>query len=408
MTGALAGVRVLDLGRLLAAPWAAQILGDLGADVIKVERPGGGDLARAVGPGFLGNGSGEGAGESSLYLSGNRNKRSITVDMRHPAGQKIIRDLAACSDVLVENFVPGTLARYRLDYPSLREVNPQLIYCSVTGYGQDGPSAARPGYDGILQANSGLMSATGLPDGEPGGGPMRIGPSTIDVATGANAVIGILAALWYRERVSHEGQYLDMSLLNTAIAAQSHMMTDYLMTGRLPRRTGNGGGPTSRVFLCQDGAVLISVRADDEFGRLCEILGAPELAGESRFATQAERVKCGAELISLLEPLFVVRKKAEIVNEMQQARIAGAVVHDYAEVFADPQVQYQGTKVEMDHPLSATGSVPGVASPIRLSETPVAYARRPPMLGEHTDEVLRELLHYDDVTIERLRREGCT
>jgi len=403
--GALSGIRVLDLGRLLAAPWAAQIMGDLGADVIKIERPNGGDLSRGNGPSFLINAAGDPTNDSSLFLSGNRNKRSITVDLSTSEGQEIIRGLAAKSDVLIENFIPGSLAKFGLDYESLRMVAPRLIYCSVTGYGQDGPGAVRPGYDSILQAYCGVMSVTGVPDGEPGAGPMKIGPSTIDVSTGAHAAAGILAALLHRELHSGQGQHLDISLLNTAIAAQTHFMTDYLISGRVPRRAGNGRGPTGRVYACLDGDIVVSAGKDSEFRDLCEILSAPELATDERFETGIARGQNSATLVGLLEPLFAQQKKGYIAQGLQRARIAGAVVHDYDEVFADEQVRHQGARVDMAHPSSASGSYASVANPIRMSDSPASYDRHPPTLSEHTNEVLREILEYDDQRLELLKSQ---
>jgi crotonobetainyl-CoA:carnitine CoA-transferase CaiB-like acyl-CoA transferase len=405
-TGALTGIRVLDLGRLLAAPTAAQVLGDLGADVIKVERPGSGDMARFAGPSFLTDDQGQ-AGQSSLFISANRNKRSVTVSLSDPDGQAIVRALAARSDVLIENFVPGTMRRYGLGYESLRGDCPQLVYCSVTGFGQDGPGASRPGYDGILQAYSGLMSATGIADGEPGAGPLRIGPSTIDAATGVHAAAGIMAALLHRDRISGQGQYLDMSLLGTAIAVQAHWMTDYLISGQLPGRTGNGSHPVSRVYRCADGAVILQAGQDKDFRALCGVLGAPELAGDERFATAKARAAHAAELIAVLQQLFLKHSKQDLIAALQRAQVAGAPVQDYDEVFADPQVLELGMRAEVPHPHDSAATMPGVGSPFRLSATPPSYQRHPPALGEHTDEILRELLDYDDATISRLRAQGA-
>jgi crotonobetainyl-CoA:carnitine CoA-transferase CaiB-like acyl-CoA transferase len=403
---ALAGVRVLDLGRLLAAPWAAQMLGDLGADVIKIERPIGGDPSRIFGPAFVVDRDGQPTEESSLYLAANRNKRSVTVDIAAPAGQAIVRELAAESDVLIENFLPGSLRRYGLDYESLHVINSRLIYCSVTGYGQDGPAADRPGYDGILQAYSGMMSVTGPASGEPGAGPMRIGASAIDVATGSHACAGILAALVHRERVGGEGQHLDISLMNTAIALQAHMMTDYLVGGNLPARLGNGSALRGRVYQCADGPMVFAANVAGEFERLCGALDAAGLLADERFATSAARGENAVELAAALDELLVTRKRDEVVHRLQRARLAAAPVYDYAETLADPQVRSQGVRVDLPHPRAAAGLAPGVASPIRLSDTPLSYDRHPPTRGEHTDEVLRELLRYDNETINRLHEQG--
>ena len=398
--GALAGVRVLDLGRVLAAPWATQILGDMGAEVIKIERPGGGDMGRLYGPGFLIDAEGRRTQESSFYLCANRNKKSVTVDLASADGQQIIKDLASQCDVLVENFVAGTMERLGLDYPAIRAINPGIIYCSVTGYGQDGPYADRPGFDAVFQAHAGMMSVTGIPDGLPGAGPMKTGPSLIDVMTGYNAAVGIMAALLHRER-SGEGQHIDVALLDTAVACQSHLMSNYLVSGQLPERRGtegNGGGP-AQVFKCRDGEIYISAGNDHNFVDLCGVLGAPELGRDPRFVTVQDRYVHRAELVPLMAGLVERWERFRLMDALVEAKVACSVVNSYADVEDDPQVRHREVFIDMPHPLSPTGVVRGVANPVRLSRTPVRYERHPPLLGEHNDEVLRDLLEFDADTL---------
>ena len=406
---ALAGIRVLDLGRVLAAPWTTQMLGDLGADVIKVERPGPGDESRQSGPVWLKGADGKKTPESALYIAGNRNKRSITVNLTSPDGQKIIRDLAAQCDVLVENYKVGDLKRYSLDYDSLKKMNPRLIYCSITGYGQSGPYSLRPGYDAVFQAEGGLMSVSGIPDGEPGAGPMKIGPSIVDVLTGYNAVIGIQAALRHREQ-SGEGQYIDLSLLDVTITSMSSIVSQYLIEGFVqPRRgdEGNGGGP-SQLVDCADGKIYISCGNTGHFERVCELIGHPELAKDPRFTTgplRSDNRKILRPLMYTLYEPWKQRKKADVLRELHAADIPSGAVNNLAEVFEDPHVKHRDVTVTMDHPVS--GKLRMMANPIRMSATPPAYDRPPPRIGEHTDEVLREVLGMDAAGIARLREGGA-
>jgi len=403
--GALSGIRVLDLGRVLAAPWATQILGDMGAEVIKVERPQGGDMGRLYGPDFLMDAQGRKTRESSFYLCANRNKKSVTVDLSSAEGQQIIKDLAAQCDVFVENFIAGTTERFGLDYASIRAINPRIIYCSVTGYGQDGPYASRPGFDAVFQAHGGMMSVTGIPDGMPGAGPMKTGPSLMDVMTGYNAAVGILAALLHRDRVSGEGQYIDVALLDTAVACQSHLMSNYLISGRVPERRGNegnGGGP-AQVFKCRDGEIYISAGNNHNFVDLCRVLGAPELGHDPRFVDLHDRYLHRSELTGLLSDLVLQWDRRPLMDALVEAHVACSVVNDYADVFDDPQVRHRGILIDMPHPLSPTGSVPGIANPVRLSDTPVRYDRHPPLLGEHNDEVLHDMLGMNGMEIAALR-----
>lgn len=405
-TGALSGIRVLDLGRVLAAPWTTQILGDLGADVIKVERPDGGDMGRLYGPDTLIDANGRRTRESSFYLCANRNKRSITVDLSKPQGQELIRKLARKCDVLVENFIPGVMRRFGLDYPAIREINPRIVYCSITGYGQTGPYASRPGFDAVFQAHSGLMSVTGIPDDEPGGGPMKTGPSLIDVMTGYNAAIGILAALTHRERVSGKGQYLDIALLDTAVASQSHLLANYLVSGNLPHRRGNegnGGGP-AQVFRCVDGHIYISAGNDHNYVDLCRVLGRPELSQDPRFVTLRDRWINREELTAILNQLVAPWHKRDLLKALVEANVPVSLVNNYEEVFEDEHVHHRMLRIDMPHPLSPTGVVPGIANPVRLSQTPPRYDLHPPLLGEHTHSVLTELLGMRESEIDELRR----
>lgn len=407
--GALAGIRVLDLGRVLAAPWATQILGDLGADVIKVERPGQGDIARLYGPASLPDDRGGATRETSFHLSANRNKRGVTINLASPEGQDLVRRLAAQSDVLVENYIPGTLARYGLDYASLRAVNPRLVYCSLTGYGQDGPLAGRPGFDGIFQAQSGLMSVTGAADDEPGGGPMKTGPSLVDIMTGYNAAIGILAALSHRDRVSGEGQHLDIALLDTAIAAQSHIMANYLISGETPARRGtqgNGGGP-AQVFRCADRDIYISVGGDANFVDLCAVLKRPDLAEDPRFDSMTGRWDNRRQLTEILDPLVAAWPAGALTDALGAANVPASTVNDYPAVFADEQVRHRAIKIAIAHPASASGTIETIASPIRLSASPCHYDRHPPMLGEHNQDVFGELLGLMPEDIRRLQESGA-
>jgi crotonobetainyl-CoA:carnitine CoA-transferase CaiB-like acyl-CoA transferase len=406
--GALAGIRVLDLSRVLAAPWATQMLADLGADVIKVERPGVGDDARIYGPAWLPDENGKPSRESSFFVGANRNKRSIAVDFSKPEGREIIVEIAKRSDVLMENFIAGAMARVGLDYETLRAINPRLVYCSLTGYGQSGPYSSRPGYDAVFQAQSGLMSVTGIADGEPGGGPMRIGPSLVDITTGYNAAIGILAALLHRDRISGEGQHIDIALLDTAVAMQSHMVQGYLVDGVVPERkgtVGNGGHP-SKVFSCRDGTIYISAGNQKQHQALCDVLGISEIAREPRFATSPLRFDNRHEWDAIAEPKMMERDKFELQAALVAAKVPCSVINDYDVLFDDPHVRHRGIEIEMDHPITPTTKVRMVANPIKLSESPVRYDRPPPMIGQHTEEVLAELGGFDAARLAALREQG--
>ena len=391
MAGTLSGLRVLDLSRVLAGPWAGQMLADLGADVVKVERPGAGDDTRAWGPPYLCDANGRDTSEAAYFLSANRNKRSITIDFTQPEGQQQVRELVQRADVLIENFKVGGLAAYGLDYASLQALNPRLIYCSVTGFGQQGPYAKRAGYDFMIQAMGGLMSITGKADGEEGAGPVKVGVALTDILTGLYASNAILAALAERER-SGLGQYIDLALLDVQIACLGNQALNYLTTGVPPKRLGNAHPNIVpyQDFPTADGDFILTVGNDGQFRKFCEVAGHPEWSADARFATNSARVANRAELVPLIRQVTVFRTTAEWIAALEQAGVPCGPINDLAEVFADPQVQARGTRIRMAHPLA--GEVDLVANPIRLSRTPVDYRRPPPLLGEHNTEVLTDWL----------------
>ena len=378
----LHGVRVLDLSRVLAGPYCTMVLGDLGADVIKVEPPGG-DETRAWGPPFA-------AGESAYYLCVNRNKRGIVVDFKTDDGQATLQELASKSDVLVENFRPGTLARYGLDYDSLRFRNPRLVYCSISGFGQTGPLRERPGYDFMIQAMGGLMSVTGDPHGEP----MKVGVAAADLFAGQNAVIAILAALGARDRTG-EGQYIDIALFDSQLGWLANVASNYLISGDLPKRHGNAHPNIVpyQSFAAADGWFALAVGNDKQFMRLCELIGQLEWSRDDRFATNAARVIHRDALIALLEPLFALRRVDEWLSTLEAADIPCGPINTLEEVFAEPQVSAREMLVTMEHP--TIGDLPLVGSPLKFSQTPVQYRLPPPRLGEHTEKILREILGKD-------------
>jgi crotonobetainyl-CoA:carnitine CoA-transferase CaiB-like acyl-CoA transferase len=404
MAGALSHVRVLDLSRVLAAPMASQNLADLGAEVIKVERPGTGDDTRGWGPPFLKDRDGRDTTDSIYFLCANRGKKSITVDIAKPGGQELVRRLAAKSDILLENYKTGTLARYGLDYGALKPVNPRLIYCSVTGFGHTGPYAQRPGYDPVMQAMGGLMSVTGEPDDAPGGGPLRAGVAVADLMTAAYATIAVLAALAHRD-VSGAGQHIDLALLDVQVFNLANIGLNFLHTGKVPTRHGNTHANVvpSQAFRCKGGLMMVAAGNDAQFRRLCEALGRPDLADDPRFATNAARFANRTELVARIEDITTQRTAAEWVAVIDAADVPCGPVNDASQVFADPQVRHRGMRVEVAHP--AAGPIPLIANPINLSETPIDYRAAPPLLGQHTREILRDLLAMADGDIEALARE---
>jgi crotonobetainyl-CoA:carnitine CoA-transferase CaiB-like acyl-CoA transferase len=393
MNHALSHITVLDLSRILAGPWAGQVLADLGADVIKIERPATGDDTRSFGPPFLRNADGtENAGADAVYyLCANRNKKSVTVDIATPEGQMLVRELARTSDIVLENFKVGGLTAYGLDYESLKAVNPRLIYCSITGFGQTGPYAARAGYDFLIQGMGGLMSITGRGADEPGAGPQKAGVAVTDILTGLYATIGILAALTHRDRTG-VGQHIDVSLLDVQVACLANQALNYLVSGQVPERLGNAHPNIVpyQDFPTSDGYMIIAVGNDAQFVRLCAAAGLTELASDPRFATNKQRVSHRGLLIETLARATRTRTTAQWIADLENVGVPCGPINAIDAVFADPQVRERGMQVELPHPLA--GAIPLVANPLRLSATPVSYRSAPPTLGAHTREVLGERL----------------
>lgn len=390
---ALHGVRVLDLSRVLAGPYCTMVLGDLGAEVIKVEPPEG-DETRAWGPPFA-------AGESAYYLCINRNKRGMVVNLKTDEGHGLLRELALKSDVLIENFRPGTLARYGLDYDMLRSDHPRLVYCSISGFGQTGPLRDRPGYDFMIQAMGGVMSVTGDPEGEP----MKVGVAAADLFAGQNAIIAILAALGARERTG-EGQYIDIALFDSQLGWLANVASSFLISRDLPKRYGNAHPNIVpyQVFAASDGWFALAVGNDKQFAHLCELVGRPELGSDERFATNAVRVNNREELIALLKSIFSLRSVDEWLSMLEAAGIPCGSINTLDKVFAGPQVAAREMLVTMEHP--TIGDLPLVGSPLSFSGTPVEYKLPPPLLGQHTREILREILGYSEEEIESLKANG--
>ena len=395
----LSGVRVLDLSRVLAGPWCTQTLADLGADVIKVERPpgggsSGGDDTRGWGPPFLKDSTGADTTDAAYYLGTNRNKRSITVDIARPEGQALIRTIALQSDVFVENYKVGDMARYGLDFPSLHALNPRLVYCSITGFGQTGPYRERAGYDYAIQGMGGLMSVTGpsraeISDDASGGGPQKVGVAVADLFTGMYAATAILAALRHRD-LTGDGQAIDMALLDTQVAMLANLGANYLTTGVAPQRIGNAHQNIVpyQVFEVADGHMIVAVGNDGQFAKFCEVAGQSSIAKDPRFTRNADRVRHRATLVPVLAALMKARSRSDWLESLEAAKVPCGPINDLADVFADPHICSREMMVQMQHPLA--GRVTLVASPIKLSATPVQYRRPPPLLGEHTAELLRE------------------
>jgi len=389
--GALKGVRVLDLSRVLAGPWAGQMLGDLGADVIKVERPGAGDDTRSWGPPWVAQADGAESRQAAYFQCANRNKRSVAIDISTPAGQALVRELAAQADVVLENFKVGGLAAYGLDSKSLLALNPRLVYCSITGFGQTGPYAPRAGYDFLIQGMGGLMSLTGRSDVEEGAGPQKVGVALVDIMTGLYASIAVLAALRHRDRTG-EGQHIDMALLDVQVATLANQAANYLTSGEAPRRMGNAHPNIVpyQDFPTADGDMILAIGNDSQFTKFCAVAGRPELATDPRFANNPARVANRAVLIPLLRQATVMKTTTEWIAMLESAGVPCGPINRLPEVFADPQVIARGLRLDLPHP--AFGSVPLVANPIRLSATPVQYRQAPPTLGEHTADVLQDWL----------------
>ncbi len=401
----LQGIRILDLSRVLAGPWCTQTLADLGADVIKIERPGTGDDTRTWGPPFLKDKAGAETHEAAYYLGTNRNKRSVTCDIALPAGQALIRELAAHCDVFVENFKVGDMARYGLDYAALKAINPRLVYCSITGFGQNGPYAERAGYDYAIQGMGGLMSVTGERD-DIGGGPQKVGVAVADLMTGMYATVAILAALRHAEKTG-EGQQIDMALLDTQVAMLANLGANYLVSGNVPGRAGNAHQnivpyQVFEVAPSTDGCkdhLILAVGNDSQFVKFCAVARMPELGANHLFAKNRDRVTNRAQLVPILEAVMRTRTKADWLAALEAAKVPCGAINNLAEVFADPQIAAREMVTPWQHPLQ--NDLRLVASPMKLSVTPPRTDRAPPLLGQHTDEVLREVLQ---MTVERLTR----
>ncbi len=402
---ALGHIRVLDLSRVLAGPWCSQNLADLGADVIKIERPGAGDDTRAWGPPYAKDANGADTTEAAYYLSANRGKRSVTCDISKPEGQALIRELARHSDVVLENYKVGQLKKYGLDYESLKAVKPDLVYCSVTGFGQDGPYAHRAGYDFLIQGMGGLMSVTGERDDLPGGGPQKAGVALTDLMTGMYATIAILAALTHRDRTG-EGQYIDMALLDVQVAMLANMGSNYLNSGKPPKRWGNAHANIVpyQTFACSDGYIIVATGNDGQYQKFVEVGGRPDLATHERYATNPLRVQNRDELVPILAEMVKSKPRDWWIEQLEAVGVPCGPINDLHDVFQNPQVQARGMVVEAPHPTA--GKVKLVRNPMRLSASPADTDKAPPLLGQHTDEVLHEVLGRSDAEIAALRAKG--
>jgi crotonobetainyl-CoA:carnitine CoA-transferase CaiB-like acyl-CoA transferase len=397
----LDGIKVLDLSRILAGPLAGQMLGDLGAEVVKIERPGKGDDAREMGPPFLHHAAGAPTSDAGFFISCNRNKKSLSIDIGKPAGQALIRRLAVHADVLIENFKTGTLAKYGLDYATLGKLNSKLVYCSITGFGQTGPYAAKPGYDGVFQAMGGMMSVSGHPHE-----PMKVGISIVDILTSTNAVAAIVSALYHRDARGGEGQYLDLSLLDCGVASLSHFAQNYLISGSVPERRGNGGygGIPSQAFKCADAMIFVVVGNNEQYRRFCEAIERPDLFTDPRFSTGPDRIRNRLQIRDILEPIFVTRPAAVWIDRLDAVGVPAAPVNDMQGVFENPQIVARNMVQEVPH--AQAGKLKLLASPLNFSKTPMQPASPPPAVGEHSDEVLRGWLRLDDAELAALRGQG--
>lgn len=402
MPGALSNIRVLDLSRVLAGPWAGQILADLGAEVIKIERPESGDDTRHWGPPFIKDGQGQDSREAAYFQCANRNKESLTIDFTQPQGQQLIRELVLKTDVLLENFKVGGLAAYGLDYPTLKALNPRLIYCSITGFGQEGPYAKRAGYDFMIQGLGGLMSLTGHGEGEEGAGPMKVGVALTDVLTGLYAALGVLAALNARQHTGC-GQFIDVALLDVQIACLANQAMNYLASGQVPKRLGNAHPNIVpyQDFPSADGDFILAVGNDSQFAKFCTVAGLGELVEDSRFATNQARVRHRSELIARIRQTTVFKTTAQWLELLEEAGVPCGPINNLAQVFNDPQVKARGLQFELPNALG--GMTPQVANPLRLSDTPVEYRSAPPVLGQHSEAVLKRLLGYSSEQLQALR-----
>ncbi len=404
MSSALHGIRVLDLSRILAGPWCTQVLADLGAEVIKVERPGSGDDTRAWGPPFLKRADGEDTTDSAYFAATNRGKQSITLDIASPEGQGLVRELACLCDVVVENYKFGDMARYGLDYESLSALNPGLIYCSITGFGQTGPYRTRAGYDFMIQAMGGLMSVTGERDDLPGGGPQKCGVPIADMMTGMYSTVGILAALRERE-TSGRGQHLDMALLDAQVSWLANHNLNYLVSGQVPKRWGNAHPNLTpyQSFPTLDGNLILAIGNDGQFRRFCAVAGL-DIADDPRFLNNSARLAHRPALVDLVARAMAGRTTADWMQRLEAQGVPCGPINTIDQVFADPQVQARGLRMDLPH--AAAGTVPQVANPIRMSRTPIQYGSAPPVLGQHTHDVLGRLLGLAPEAIESLENRG--
>jgi len=403
--GPLQGLKVLDLSRVLAGPWATQALADFGATVWKIERPDVGDDTRAWGPPWLADREGRETRESAYYLAANRGKRSLAIDLAQPDGQQLVRQLVRRADVLVENFKVGGLARYGLAWADLEPLNPRLVYCSISAYGQDGPEAEGPGYDAMIQGKGGLMSLTGVPDGEPGGGPQKVGVAVVDLMTGMYAVGAITAALYERES-SGRGQYVDLALLDTQVAWLANQNMNYLVGGRPPRRQGTAHPNIVpyQAFATADGHLMLAVGNDRQYASFCAVAGREDLATDPRFRTNASRVAHRATLVPEVQAVLRTRGTREWLDALTEAGVPCGPINDLAQVFDEPQVKHRAMRFELPHPLS--GTVPQVRNPVVYSRSRLEYRDPPPLLGQHTDDVLQAELGLSGDEIAALRARG--
>lgn len=405
MNGPLSHIRVLDLSRILAGPWASQTLGDLGAEIIKIERPQVGDDTRQWGPPYIKDEDGNDTRDAAYYMSANRNKRSVAIDMAAPDGQALIRDLVAHCDVVIENFKVGGLKKYGLDYDCLKKIKPDLVYCSITGFGQTGPYANRAGYDFLIQGMGGLMSVTGQPGNGPEAGPVKVGVALSDVMTGLYAVIGVQAALAHRDRTG-EGQHVDLALLDVQVATLANQAMNYLASGNAPGLMGNAHPNIVpyQAFATSDGHMILAVGNDNQFAKFCKVAGMPELAEDERFTTNASRVKYRDELVPILRERIVKDELDWWISQLETAHVPCGPINTIDRVFADPQVQARDMKVELDHPVA--GKVPSVGSPLKFSNSPVEYRNAPPVLAADTKDVLESVLSLSEDEITKLTERG--
>jgi len=401
MAGPLTGFRVLDLSRILAGPWASQMLADLGAEVIKIERPGNGDDTRGWGPPYMPDQSGDATGEAAYFHAANRGKQSVCIDMSQPAGQQLVHQLASHCDVFIENFKVDGLKKYGLDYTSMERTNPRLVYCSITGFGQSGPYAGRAGYDFMIQAMGGMMSVTGEADGQP----MKIGVALADVLTGLYAANAIQAALIHQQKTG-AGQYIDMALLDVQVATLANQAMNFLASGMSPQRRGNSHPNIVpyQAFQTGDGHIILAIGNDAQFERFCKLAGRGELAADVRFRSNSDRVRNRELLVPQVAAIMLQKSSADWLVALNAEGIPGGPINDIEQVFADPQVQHRGLQLELDHP--DAGKVASVANPIRMSLTPIQYDRAPPLLGQHTGEVLTRLLGMDAQQVSRLKQDN--